>query len=56
VYYRKAADGAWTHSTIGNAGSSSPVIRENPKTGALLVAYVSNPTETHFSVQVLTKP
>jgi hypothetical protein len=33
VYYRKAADGAWTHSTLGNAGTSSPVIRENPEDG-----------------------
>ncbi len=56
VYYQRAADGTWTHSTLGKAGTSSPVIRENPKTGALLVAHVSNATETHFSVQVLTKP
>lgn len=60
VYFQKAAGSSWTHATlVSKGGPSSPVIRENPKTGALLVAFVvtgpggpQGPT----IVEVMTKP
>jgi hypothetical protein len=40
VYFHRAPGGDWAHETLARGQVSSPVIREDPTTGALFVAYV----------------
>ena len=40
VDYVKQPNMAWHHSTLVNIGAGPAVLREDPKTGALLVAYI----------------
>ena len=42
VYFHRAPGADWAHETLARGQASSPVIREDPTTGALLVAYVVN--------------
>jgi hypothetical protein len=54
IYYERSAGGAWRHLTLVKSHGSSPVIREYPKTGNLLVAYVASRGD-EFIVEVITK-
>ena len=58
VYYNRAPGADWTEKTLSpTRWLFSPVIRQNPKTGALLVAYVSEiaSSEKPPTIQVMTK-
>jgi hypothetical protein len=55
VYFRRAAGGAWTHANAVRRGAASAVIRQDPTTGALFVAYVSYPIEGPSFVQVTSR-
>jgi hypothetical protein len=53
VYFHRAADGEWTHANVVRQSAASGVIREDPTTGALFVAYVSYPIEGPSSIEVI---
>ena len=40
VYFHRARGADWAHEDLARGGASSPVIRQDPTTGSLLVAYV----------------
>ncbi|HXU84570.1 MAG TPA: hypothetical protein VN773_02085, partial [Verrucomicrobiae bacterium] len=52
VYFHRAAGGAWTHANAVRRSAASAVIRQDPTTGALFVAYVSYPIEGPSFIQV----
>lgn len=50
TYFTRSPAGAWSRTTLGPGFAASPVIRQDPTTGTLLVVYI-----TEYGVNVLTK-
>ena len=56
--YTGATDGSWSGIQVVSSGgwASSPVIRVNPVSGGMLIAYVDNPLTGRSRIYTLTKP